>query len=255
MILSLSLEKRLKHFVRKKGLQLLNRIATGGFGSVYLTQDIFSGEKWALKLMDFKAREEGIVTRFFSADSQIHCEIYVDVLCPIQKFLENEKVNITIKNLIPYLIVPELLQENGEESYCERISCYKLVEYLCHEEKKGELYLLKTDFLLGFAEVWLSEILDEERLKNISIAQLMELAPNLFFQTIYKLNENNEIICEKAGEKICPFKFFITMEELISQGYDLFIDYGKILARNFFHDCFKSKQFILEIFLVASGSK
>ncbi|HNZ67325.1 MAG TPA: hypothetical protein PKM32_08125, partial [Planctomycetota bacterium] len=51
----------LETFCQSLGLVLKERIGSGGFGSVYLVEDILSGEKFALKLMDFVSHVDNVL--------------------------------------------------------------------------------------------------------------------------------------------------------------------------------------------------
>ncbi len=213
------------------GLELMKRIGTGGFGSVYLVQDICTGEKFALKVMDFRSHYEDISPCFYQADSQVYCEVYVNIFRSLQDILSEEKVSIACEDLVSFLVASRNLEDQAWEHIPQQY--HKLIQYLCLEKMQSSLHLLKEEFLPGNAELLLLEMIEPKKLENLSIMELMRLSPHLFCEMFWDTNTSSY---SKASEKIFPAKMSLTLKDLAQQSKNLFADHGKALIREFFYD-------------------
>lgn len=224
--------EELEAFCKSKDLQLLERIGTGGFGSVYLVQNIFTGEKFALKALDVHANFDDIDIRFYSFGKQRFCEIYVTIKNTIQEFLIHERTNIDVSILSRFLCTL-LAHEESDTTLpiYQKIHYPELVEYLCKEEKAHELTSLYDDFLPGVAEDWLLDIIDPQKLSELHMAELMKLAPELCTERYWE--NGKEFIAEKI---IFPIKMNISLGELLRQSNTLFVDHGMSLIKEFYID-------------------
>ncbi|NUM35744.1 MAG: hypothetical protein HUU50_14450 [Candidatus Brocadiae bacterium] len=231
--------EQLENHCKNSGLDLLKRIGTGGFGSVYLVQDIHTGEKFALKVMDFRSHHSDIIPCFYESNSQIYTEVYVNIFRSLQEILSEEKISISCDDLSLYLVASRTLEK--EEAW-EHIPYqnHKLIQHLCHESRQNDLKLLNDEFIPGRAELFLLEIIDTKKLSQLTILELMKLAPHLMCEFFW---DTKDACYSRASQKIFPIRLNITLRDLIKQSRSLFADHGKSLLREFFYDSQRPEDF------------
>ncbi len=252
-------QEEVEKFCEQKGFSLSKRVASGGFGSVYSGQDVLDGTKVAIKVLDFCPHHSEITTQFWMQSSSSHCEVYVETAHTIQDMLAQRPVLLDIKDIIPFIIGYETIElKNGQifiEDFSstdiiinnivelEYIKYPQLVEYLCKEDFLYQLNRVSEKFLPGILELWLYQILDNVKLRNISLLDLWNLAPQINCEFSWQqVDTCYEFV--SAYSLLFPQNINFSLKEIVDQSRKLFADHGRSLISELlyglpYNDCWK----------------
>lgn len=221
-------QEQIAEFCNSHGLELIKKIASGGFGSVYQAQDVVDGRKLVLKVLDFNPHQPNIKTRYWCKNNQIYVEIYVELHQTVQEILASHYLGWEISDLLPFLIEKKIIEPDLE---VEVIRHYKLVEYLCGDEFLYELRRRANEYsFFGNLELWLSQKLDSQKLKNLSLFDILNLAPGLINDQSWNW-QGNEANWISARDLLFSLFLPITLKDLITQSHKIFGDHGRSLLR------------------------
>ena len=221
----------LETFCQSLGLVLKERIGSGGFGSVYLVEDILSGEKFALKLMDFVSHVDNVLARTWKRGDNVFCDVSVNICQTIEDVFQSEFVGCGLEALIPFLVVSEI----EDDVWIERIQYHHLVRTICKEDMLWKVDNLPESFLPGMGENFLWEVLDEVKWKSLCLKEVGNLAPSLFCEHYYTIEEEF-LICHTALDVLCFFSLNISFKDLCKQVRRFLGEYGQGFLRELFVD-------------------
>ena len=221
----------LETFCQSLGLVLKERIGSGGFGSVYLVEDILSGEKFALKLMDFVSHVDNVLARTWKRGDNVFCDVSVNICQTIEDVFQSEFVGCGLEALIPFLVVSEI----EDDVWIERIQYHHLVRTICKEDMLWKVDNLPESFLPGMGENFLWEVLDEVKWKSLCLKEVGNLAPSLFCEHYYTIEEES-LICHTALDALCFFSLNISFKDLCKQVRRFLGEYGQGFLRELFVD-------------------
>lgn len=228
-------QEQIIQFCSCHGLELIKKIASGGFGSVYQAQDVVDGRKLVLKVLDFSPHQSNITTKCWVRNKQIYVEVYVELHQTLQEILVSQHLGWDILDLIPFLIT-HIPTEDERGSNFATIKNYKLVEYLCREEKLYELRQRANDYWLADnLELWLAQFLDNQKVRNLSIFDLLNFAPDLIKEEGWNW-QKKEATWLPSRDLFFPFIFPISLKDLVAQSRKLFGDHGRSLLRELLWD-------------------
>lgn len=201
--------KELENFCKNYGFILQDRIGAGGFGSVYKIEDIISGERFALKLLDFTPQRANIIPKIIKKENAVFCDVNVKITRSIKKILQDTIVLCSIEEIIPFLI--ESKWDDHEGVSWEKIRYPLLVREIFKDDLWSLTSFLEDSFIPGEAELFLYEVLDSDKWHSLSLWEIGQLAPALFQDLYYDIAKECWIQC---GELLCPALFPVSFDEL-----------------------------------------
>lgn len=203
--------KELEDFCKNYGFNLQDRIGAGGFGSVYKVEDSLSGECFALKLLDFSSQRNNILSKIVERENCVFCDVSVNVTRTIKNILQDSVVLCSVEELIPFLIESKWDEEVSEEVSWEKIRYPLLVREIFKDDLWSLTSFLEDSFIPGETELFLYKVLDSDKWNSLSLWEIGQLAPSLFKDVYYDIEQKCWIKC---GELLCPALFLISFDEL-----------------------------------------
>jgi hypothetical protein len=198
----------LYNFCQKQGLTLMDRLGGGGFGSVYRVRNLCTGQLLALKVLDFMPHQPGIFPRFYSKDGQAFCHIEVETKSTLRSILTQEKVAASWQSLLPFFVACRAEDEDSDLAW-EQILYPALLQQCCPAAnwQRGE-----DTFLPGLGETWLHEVFSASKAEQLSVWDVMQLAPTLCTQSLWDGGYRRS-----AGQEIFPVNLEMSWQSMLDE--------------------------------------